>query len=45
MTKNKKESKLGQKNKLEKTKELETGMANTVEEMKKCQEKIVKLAA
>ena len=45
MTKTKKESKLSLKNKVEKTKDLELNMANAIEESKKCQEKIVKLAA
>ncbi len=45
MTKTKKESKLSLKNKVEKAKELELNMANAIEESKKCQEKIVKLAA
>ena len=45
MTKTKKESKLSLKNKAEKTKELELNISNAIEESKKCQEKIVKLAA
>lgn len=36
MTKNKKEQKLSQKTKLEKTKELELNLANAIEESKKC---------
>lgn len=45
MSKAKKEQKLGQKSKTEKSKELELNIAIAVEESKKCQDKILKLAA
>jgi len=45
MSKSKKEQKLTQKNKTDKTKELEQTAALAVEESKKCQDKILKLAA
>ena len=44
MAKNKKDQKQSQKLKSEKTQELEANMATAVEESKKCQEKILKLA-
>ena len=45
MSKSKKEQKLTQKNKTDKTKELEQTAVLAVEESKKCQDKILKLAA
>ena len=45
MSKAKKEQKLGQKSKTEKSKELELNISIALEESKKCQDKILKLAA